>query len=87
MRGVLEANAKFRETTRLNIRVSSLSLVELYQDTAITAVYALREMPDKLRRLSRSARTRCSPAGPSSSRARACASACSTAAARATGRA
>jgi hypothetical protein len=48
VRGVLEANAKFHETTRLDIRVSSLSLVELYLDTAISAVYALREMPDKL---------------------------------------
>ena len=48
VRGVLEANAKFRETTRLDIRVSSLSLVELYLDTAISAVYALREMPDRL---------------------------------------
>ena len=48
VRGVLEANAKFRETTRLNIRVSSLSLVELYLDTAISAVYALREMPARL---------------------------------------
>ena len=48
VRGVLEANAKFCETTRLNIRVSSLSLIELYQDTAITAVYALRDMPAKL---------------------------------------
>ncbi len=48
VRGVLEANAKFCETTRLNIRVASLSLIELYQDTAISAVYALREMPAKL---------------------------------------
>lgn len=48
VRGVLEANARFNETTRLNIRVSSLSLIELYQDTAITAVYALRQMPEKL---------------------------------------
>ncbi len=47
-RGVLEANARFFETTRLNIRVARLDLVELYQDTAISAVYALRQIPDKL---------------------------------------
>ncbi len=48
VRGVLEANTHFFETTRLAIRVARLDLVELYQDTAITAVYALRQMPDKL---------------------------------------
>ena len=48
VRGVLEANARFYETTRLAIRVARLDVVELYQDTAITAVYALRQMPDKL---------------------------------------
>ncbi|MET0963127.1 MAG: CHAT domain-containing protein [Noviherbaspirillum sp.] len=44
VRGVIEANAKFQETTRLSIRVARLSIVELYLDTAITAVYALRNM-------------------------------------------
>ncbi|MBE2243390.1 MAG: CHAT domain-containing protein [Burkholderiaceae bacterium] len=48
VRGVLEANARFYETTRLAIRVARLAIVELYQDTAISAVYALRQMPDKL---------------------------------------
>lgn len=48
VRGVIEANAKFFETTRLNIRVAKLDIVELYLDTAITAVYALRQMADKL---------------------------------------
>jgi len=43
VRGVMEANAKFYDTTRLNIRVASLDIVELYLDTAITAVYALRQ--------------------------------------------
>ncbi len=43
VRGVMEANAKFHDTTRLNIRVASLDIVELYLDTAITAVYALRQ--------------------------------------------
>ena len=44
----LEANHEFAETTRLNIRVARLDIVEMYQDTAITAVYALRAMPAKL---------------------------------------
>jgi len=44
VRGTLEANAKFQETSRLNIRVARLDIVELYLDTAITAVYALRQM-------------------------------------------
>jgi hypothetical protein len=57
VRGVLEANAKFRETTRLNIRVASLNLIELYQDTAISAVYALREMPARLDGVARRAGT------------------------------
>ncbi len=57
VRGVLEANAKFGETTRLNIRVASLSLIELYQDTAITAVYALREMPARLEGVARRTNT------------------------------
>jgi hypothetical protein len=51
LRGVLDANARFHETTRLNIRVSRLEIVELYQDTAITAAYALREMPNRLAEL------------------------------------
>jgi hypothetical protein len=53
VRGVIEANARFHETTRLNIRVSRLEIVELYQDTAITAAYALRQMPERLAELTR----------------------------------
>lgn len=53
LRGVIEANARFHETTRLAIRVGRLDIVELYQDTAITAVYALREMPTRLAELTR----------------------------------
>lgn len=53
LRGVIEANARFHEITRLDIRVSRLEIVELYQDTAITAVYALRQMPDRLTDLTR----------------------------------
>ena len=44
VRGVMEANARFFETTRLNIRISQLDIVEMYIDTAISAVYALREL-------------------------------------------
>jgi tetratricopeptide (TPR) repeat protein len=46
--GVLEANAKFFETTRVNIRVGQLDIVEIYLDTAITAVYALRQLSGRL---------------------------------------
>jgi CHAT domain-containing protein len=53
LRGVMEANARFYETTRLDIRVTRLDIVELYQDTAITAVYALRRMPERLAELTR----------------------------------
>jgi len=53
LRGVMEANARFYETTRLAIRVTRLDIVELYQDTAITAVYALRRMPERLVELTR----------------------------------
>jgi hypothetical protein len=48
VRGVIEANYRFAETTRLKIRVDRLDIVELYQDTAITAVYELRRAPEKL---------------------------------------
>jgi hypothetical protein len=48
VRGVMEANARFFETTRLNIRIARLDIVELYIDTAITAVYALRRMEARL---------------------------------------
>jgi triacylglycerol esterase/lipase EstA (alpha/beta hydrolase family) len=48
VRGVMEANAKFFETTRLNIRIARLDLVEIYIDTAISAVYALRQLGPQL---------------------------------------
>ena len=48
VRGVMEGNARFYETTRLNIRVGRLDIVELYIDTAITAVYALRHLEARL---------------------------------------
>ncbi|MEF8698010.1 MAG: CHAT domain-containing protein [Candidatus Accumulibacter sp. UW20] len=53
VRGVIEANARFHETTRFDIRVSRLDIVELYQDTAITATYALRRLPERLAELTR----------------------------------
>ena len=48
VRGVTEANARFFETTRLNIRIARLDIVELYLDTAITAAYALRQLAPRL---------------------------------------
>jgi CHAT domain-containing protein len=48
VRGVLEANEKFASTTRLNLRVTHLDIVELYLDTAITAVYRLVEQREAL---------------------------------------
>ena len=48
VRGVMEANAKFFETTRLNIRINRLDIVELYLDTSISAVYALRQLGPQL---------------------------------------
>jgi hypothetical protein len=48
VRGVMEANAKFFETTRLNIRISRLDIVEIYLDTSISAVYALRQIGPQL---------------------------------------
>lgn len=43
VRGVLEANARFHDTTRQDLHVDTLRIVELYLDTAITAAYALNE--------------------------------------------
>lgn len=48
VQGVVDANARFQQTTRLNIRVGRLEIVELYLDTAITAVYALRQLSQTL---------------------------------------
>ena len=63
VRGVMEANARFFETTRLNIRVGRLDIVELYIDTAITAVYALRRIEGRLAALAEQLQTRlaCQP--------------------------
>ncbi|MEJ8811013.1 CHAT domain-containing protein [Variovorax ureilyticus] len=48
VRGVIDANEKFRRTTGLSVRVSQLDIVELYLDTAITAVYELRQLASRL---------------------------------------
>jgi hypothetical protein len=48
VRGVMEANARFCETTRLNVYIARLDIVELYIDTAISAVYALRHLAGRL---------------------------------------
>ena len=48
VRGVMDANTKFFATTRLNIRIARLDIVELYIDTAISAAYALRQLGSQL---------------------------------------
>jgi triacylglycerol esterase/lipase EstA (alpha/beta hydrolase family) len=48
VRGVMQANAKFFETTGLAIHIDRLDIVELYIDTAISAVYALRKLAPQL---------------------------------------
>ncbi|SDC44680.1 CHAT domain-containing protein [Variovorax sp. CF079] len=48
VRGVVDANEKFRRTTGLAVRIAQLDLVELYLDTAITAVYELRQLAPRL---------------------------------------
>ncbi|MBX3606653.1 MAG: CHAT domain-containing protein [Piscinibacter sp.] len=48
VRGVMDANARFQETTGLKISIGRLQIVELYLDTAITAVYALRYLNARL---------------------------------------
>ena len=48
VRGVMEANARFQEATGKRIRIGRLTIVELYLDTAISAVYALRSLGKSL---------------------------------------
>ncbi len=40
VRGVMDANLQFAQTTRSKLRITTLDLVEFYIDTAITATYA-----------------------------------------------
>ncbi|UVW27036.1 CHAT domain-containing protein [Massilia sp. H6] len=51
VRGVMSANERFHERTGLNIRIGVLNIVELYLDTAIAAVYALRDLRDRLKQI------------------------------------
>ncbi|MBL8341076.1 MAG: CHAT domain-containing protein [Rubrivivax sp.] len=48
VRGVIEANRRFAETTRSTSQIAQLDIVELYRDTAISAFYALRELHERL---------------------------------------
>jgi hypothetical protein len=47
--GVLLANARFYDTTGLNIHIASLDIVEMYIDTAVSAAYALRDLGERLK--------------------------------------
>ena len=47
VRGVVEANQKFSEATRRPLRIGSLEIVELYLDTAISAMRFLRQFAQK----------------------------------------
>ena len=46
--GVIEANQKFAEATRRSLRIGSLEIVELYLDTAISAMRYLRQFAQKV---------------------------------------
>lgn len=48
VRGVLEANQRFAETARARLHIDRLEIVEMYLDTAISAVHALRELAGTL---------------------------------------
>jgi len=48
VQGVLEANQKFAEATRRPLRIGSLEIVELYLDTAISAMRYLRQFALKV---------------------------------------
>ncbi len=44
VRGVMDANRQFAQTTRSQLRITTLNLVEIYIDSAITATYATQEV-------------------------------------------
>ncbi len=48
VRGVMVANRQFAEAMETPLRVGRLEFIELYQDVAITAAYAVREIGDRL---------------------------------------
>jgi CHAT domain-containing protein/pimeloyl-ACP methyl ester carboxylesterase len=48
VRGVVEANKKFDETTSSPLRVTELDIVEVYLDTAISALHALNQVVPSL---------------------------------------
>jgi hypothetical protein len=84
LRGVIEANARFHETTRLDIAGSRLDIVELYQDTAITA--ATRCANARAARRTDPALRRGAGLSAGTEQGEGCGGACSTAAIRVTGR-
>ena len=47
VRGVVEANRKFADATRQTLRIGSLEIIELYLDTAISAMRYLRGFAEK----------------------------------------
>ena len=48
IRGVVEANIKFNEATGGSLRISSLEIVELYLDSAISAMHSLTDFAAKM---------------------------------------
>jgi len=48
VRGVMVANRQFVEAMEVSLRVGRLEFIELYQDVAISAAYAVREIGDRL---------------------------------------
>ena len=48
IRGVVEANLKFSEATGGSLRISSLEIVELYLDSAISAMHSLTDFAAKM---------------------------------------
>ncbi|MCB1825190.1 MAG: CHAT domain-containing protein [Candidatus Competibacteraceae bacterium] len=48
VRGVMVANRQFAETMDIPLRVGRLEFIELYQDVAISAAYAVRDIGDRL---------------------------------------
>jgi len=44
VRGIIDANRHFAQTTPSKLRITSLDIVEIYLDTAITATYAAKQI-------------------------------------------